>query len=514
MRITTLALLGLGLSLVACRGSKNNGGDDGGDDDGGGDAQPAIDARVPVNVRIQDIQSDSMPKGTVVKLKEVVVTAIDKFGTRTGDFYIQDPAGGERSGVHVFGAPLAQVATLTVGDLIDIEGAEKDEFALSSDLSGRTVTELKSVTGGMMLITKKGSGTVPAPVAVDALAIGQLETQAERDAAWEKWEGVLITVNNISAFGSPVVVSSSNPDPTNKTLGVTGDLTLQSALADFPAGIAADSCIASATGILDYFFNYLLYQRATDDVVMGGTGCPPKENTPELCADNVDNDGNTFKNCYDNNCIAPLDTCRPVTAISAIQTALPTLPGVELRDVYVTGVSFNKRDIWVSTSPTAAPNEGIYVRGATGTMVDASVVAGARVSVIGRALESNNDAVGETQTQIVKISVTAGQPPVALTPVSTQVAATLAQSTTGEPFESVLVTLTNVKVSVAGTSGNFYVGELEQNGTKFLSDDDILRLTDAVGTCYATITGIWTYQVFDNKWGLLPISKTNGGVCP
>lgn len=505
MRTTTLALLALGLSLAACR----NGG--GGGDDGGGDDQPPIDTPSG-HVRIQDVQNDSMPEGTVVSLRGVVVTAIDAYGGRTGDFWIQDPAGGPYSGVHVFGAPLDQVATLAIGDVVDIDGAEKDEFALSIDGSGRTVTELKPVTGGMMVITKRGTGMVLEPVVVDALAIGQKETQAERDAEWEKWEGVLITVNNITAFGSPFQISTS--DPTNRTVDVTGDLVLQSALADFPMGITADTCLASSTGVLDYFFDYLLYQRRTADVVMGGTACPPKENTPELCGDNIDNDGNTFKNCFDNNCIIPLDTCRPVTAIAAIQAAIPSPPGVELRDVYVTAVSFNRRDIWVSSSMTAAPNEGIYVRGATGTMVDPSVVAGARVSVIGRALEFNNDAMGETLTQISKISVTNGDAPVAVVPVTNQTAATLAEAATAEAHESVLVTLTNVKVTMQGNSGNFYVGELEQNGTKFLSDDDILRLTDPVNTCYASITGIWTYQIFENKYGLLPISRTPGGVCP
>lgn len=516
MRIKNLVWLGFALSLVACRNPKGMVGDDDGGDDGG----PPVDTR-PAETRIQDVQSDKMPKGTGVVLKGVVVTAIDTFGGRAGDFWVQDPMGGPYSGLHVFGAPLDQVALLTVGDLIDIEGGEKDEFALSSDTSGRTVTELKPVTGGKMMIAKKGTGTLPEPVVVDALVIGQKETQAERDAEWEQWEGVLITVRNISAFGAPVQVSSaSNPDPTNKTVGVTGDLTLQSAIADFPMGIASDVCIESATGVLDYFFNYLLYPRPKSaatpppaDIVMGGTACPIKENTPELCSDGIDNDGNTFRNCFDNNCIVPLDTCRPQTAIAAIQAMLPSPPGVELRDVYVTAVSFNKRDIWVSTSPTAAANDGIYIRGPSGTTVDATVVPGARVNVIGRALEFNNDGMGETLTQLNKLVVSTGQTPVPMVPVADQTAATLVPAATGEAYESVLVTLTNVKVTVAGTGPNFYVGELEQNGTKFFSDDDILRLTDPVGTCYATITGIWTYQVYDNKYGLLPISKTTG-VCP
>lgn len=511
MRITSFALLalGLGLSVAACRNPKDTPGDD---DGGGGDAQPADSPDVKPPTKIQDVQSDAMMKGTVVTLKGVVVTAIDKFGDRVGDFWIEDPAGGPYSGVHVFGWPAAQVAQLSVGDLIDLEGAEKDEFALTSDLTGRTLTELKPVAGGVAIITKRGAGTLPAPAIVDALMIGQLETQELRSAAWEKWEGVLITVTNVTAFGAPTQISTTNKD---KTVDITGDLVLQSALADFPTGIAADTCLASATGVLDYFFKYLLFQTAVADVMTGGAACPVKENTPELCADAIDNDGNTFKNCYDNNCIAPLDTCRPVTAIAGLQTAPPDPPGVELRDVYVTAVSFNKRDIWVSSSPTAAPNEGIVVRGASGTMVDASVVPGAKVSVVGRALEFNNDATGGTLTQVNKISMTVGaDAPVAMVPVTTEIGASLVQAATGEPYESVLVTLTNVKVTVLGISTNFGVGELDQNGTKFASDDDILRLTDVVGTCYATITGIWSYQVFDNRYLFLPISNTAGGVCP
>jgi hypothetical protein len=86
-------------------------------------------------------------------------------------------------------------------------------------------------------------------------------------------------------------------------------------------------------------------------------------------------------------------------------------------------------------------------------------------------------------------------------------ASSLVTKATGEPYESVLVTMTNVKVNNSGTA-NFYVGELQQGTTKFLSDDDILRLVPAdVGKCF-TMTGIWTYSGFDDKYGLLPITKT------
>ena len=119
---------------------------------------------------------------------------------------------------------------------------------------------------------------------------------------------------------------------------------------------------------------------------------------------------------------------------------------------------------------------------------------------------------GETLTQITgNPTVTFLEAPAANAlplPDATQTASTLVDPTTGESYESVLVTLTNVKVNALGTEANFGVGELQQGATPFLSDDDVLRLDDPVNTCYATVTGIWTYQVFDDKYGLLPISTT------
>src|SRR5688572_19326053 len=122
-RLANLALLSTGLvfALVACRG--------GGGDDTQGDDTPPQDAPPGGSVKIKDVQNDTMPVGTAVEVRGVVVTALDNFGNRTGDFFVQDPEGGPFSGIKVFGAPLDQVATLQVGDVVDITNAEKDEFA-------------------------------------------------------------------------------------------------------------------------------------------------------------------------------------------------------------------------------------------------------------------------------------------------------------------------------------------------------------------------------------------------
>ena len=47
----------------------------------------------------------------------MVVTAIDTYGAKTGDIWVEEPEGGKCSGVHVYDAPLSDVATLAVGDI-------------------------------------------------------------------------------------------------------------------------------------------------------------------------------------------------------------------------------------------------------------------------------------------------------------------------------------------------------------------------------------------------------------
>ena len=270
-RISSLRLFAVTLSLLvataACRNSSN------GDDDGSPDA-PSGD------MTIQDVQNDATPAGTPVTLRGVVVTAIDNYGPRKGNFYVGEPEGGAFSGVLVFGAPLDQVSALAVGDLVDITGAEKDEFSLDTD--DATVTELAPVAGGELTVTKVGTGSVPNPQVIDALAIGRMETAA-REAEYEKWEGVLIQVTNISVNSEIRPVSSSAPDPTFVAFSITGVLEVDSSLSEIPYSttpppvLPGGDCLASVTGMGDYFFNYKVLPRATADIVLGGTGCPAAE---------------------------------------------------------------------------------------------------------------------------------------------------------------------------------------------------------------------------------------------
>src|SRR5439155_503285 len=125
------------------------------------------------------------------------------------------------------------------------------------------------------------------------------------------------------------------------------------------SGIARGTCMASVTGVVDYFYDYLLLPRSTTELTTGGTGCPPPENTMALCTDGVDNDGDGYGDCADNNCIVAYGpgtgTCRQVVTLDSVDAAAdanPMMPtftagGVEIDNVYVTAIAGN--NFWVTS---------------------------------------------------------------------------------------------------------------------------------------------------------------------
>jgi len=470
MKTTSLLLASLGLSLLACRGGGGGGGDD---------VNPPDMPPPGGQVHIQDVQNDSMPKGTAVSLKGVVVTAIDAFGARTGDLWIEEAGGGEFSGVKVFGAPLDQVAQLAPGDIVDVTNAEKDEFALSSDTSGRTTTELKGAAGGMISITKTGTGTVPTAVTVDALAIDTLADQAAKDAEWEKWEGVLINVTNARQLTDTAPFSGGAQDQFK--FSATGQLDVESVLADLGTDAVKGVCFQTLSGIGDYFFQHLLLPRATGDLAPGGTGCAAEPNPT-------------------------------IATISEVQAG--TVTGVvELDDVFVTGISFNKRSFYASTSLTAAPNEGVFVFGSVALAAD--VVVGAKVKITGTVQEFNDDTMGGSLTEIIgpSVVVTAGTPGTVVAATG-KTAAQLLDASTAPTFESVLVTLSDVKITAIGNAANGFVASGAQGAQAFGMGTDVLRFVATDVDCYTTITGFWTNlqaasmtaTMKPNAFGFIPVT--------
>jgi hypothetical protein len=482
MRLTQLAFLGL--ALVACRGGGGDDGDDTPDPDG-----PPVGGVVT----IQEVQSDTMPSGTSIELEGVVVVAIDELGRGAGDFFVSEPEGGAFSGVKVFGAPLEMVAALTPGDVVNITGAIKHEACTEAAPCGTVVfdngagiTEVIGQEQGSLIVTKVGTGPLPTPTTVDAKAIAALPSREERDAEWEKYEGVFVKVVNARQL-SDIGTFGSNPQPDATEFRVTGFARVQSALVALPQTSVAGTCYESITGVVDFFFNYIIAPRSADDFVDGGTGCNPM-----------------------------------ATTISGVQTA-PAVPELALlTDVFVTGIGFdNKRNIWVSSSLTAAPNEGVMIF-TNQQAHPAGLAVGKKITVVGGVDEFNDDANGGALTEIVNPTITvSGDAAGVIVPMARTVAQ-LMDPTDGPTFESVSVTLTNVNLMALGDATNGFIGTAVQNGTTFKFTTEILRPAAADLGCYATITGLWTQlqapatgaTTKPNAMGFVPaVLGTKNGVC-
>lgn len=478
MRLTNLALLSTGLlfALFACRG--------GGDS---GDDAPMPDAPPSGPVTIMQIQNEAMPVGTAVEVRGVVVTAIDTYGERTGDFFVQDPAGGAFSGIKVFAAPVDQVAALAVGDVVDITNAEKDEFALTSDTSNppRKVTELKGAAGGMMTVTKKGAGTVPAPAAVDAKAIAAM-TKAEREAEWEKWEGVLIKVTNARQHAAKRAFDNTAPGDDAYEFRITGVARVQSGLAALNDDSAFGVCYESITGIGDYFFNDLVLPRAPADIVSGGSGCNPM-----------------------------------TTSIVMTQTGTNT-EVADLTNVVVTAVDLlgdKTKGYWVADNAQGALNNGVYVF--TGETIPTGIAVGATINLQSAVDEFDRGSnggppMGDTITQLVSATHTAVSTGAAVLPLTATAAQVSDIGATGEAYEGVYVQLLNVKV----TNANAGAGKVELTdnaGGKVIMDNDIFEWTaPLVNKCYSSLSGIMNVQIFDNIRTLNPrntLDFVDGAAC-
>lgn len=524
MRSFSFVMIILG-ALAACRSSNSK------------TADASIDT--PPALTIEQVQSDAIPPNTPVTLTGVVVTAIDSYGAKTGDIWVEEPEGGPFSGVHVYKGDPAVVSTLALGDIVTITNSVKANFALSTDMTGRTETELEPPTSGDMVhIMKTGTGAVPAPAVVDALAIGKmtdLNNNGDRSNAWRMWMGVLITVNNVTETSNIAQIGGTTPDPTLQKFGITGVALAESSLSAFPtSGLGFNSCLTSVTGVLSYFFDYQILPRTTAEVVTGGTSCPAPE-AGALCSNTMDDDGNGFSDCMDNNCVIDQTSCRAQTTIGAIDSAadsnpmMPTLPagmpiGVQLgggtggnANVTITAVS-TTGNFWVATSKNAASDGGLYAF-ASGTSTITTADVGKTVELIGTLKAYNNDTQGETLPEFQVLSTTGLTSTVqTLQPIVNQHASTLNVAATGRPYVGSLITLSNVKIVSAPDPQNHNNATLSETvattATQFEAMADIHVLTGAAGTCYLTMTGIWTYDVYNNKYAFEPTGEGTGtGVC-
>lgn len=485
----------------------------------------------PTEQTVQDVQGSQIPDGGEVTLKGVIVTAIDSFGARTGNFYVQEPEGGAFSGVLVFGAKLSDVATLSVGDVVDISNAEKDEFLPPGDTTGRTVTELKPKTGGVMTVTKTGRTSPPAPYELPLLTLAAMPA-ATRDEELERWEGVPVVVRSVAQLTAPRQVGST--DPTFQEFSTNGGVRIDTSLAAFPATLAVDTCFASVTGLFDYFYNYKVLPRTTADIVLGGTGCPAPETGPTACKNGSDDDLDGFPDCGDFSCQQDFTSTCQVTA-TAEQTQRATYPAnaaapnlVMLTEVIVTAVSTstdvakqNSKSVWVTDAYAAAPRNSVQVFVGRGT-IPTGVVIGAKVDVVGTVVEFDN--TGSTGNKLTEISNPAlrvktapdGTPLVPLGGVTLPAAKDVGSDATptvdtgagGEIYEGLLMTFSGLKVTnINTTTEEITLADFAVPPNTITLDDDIWDYAAAdfaMDRCFSSLTVVASLNTGANTRMFLP----------
>lgn len=520
MKSTRLVSLMIALACFACRGDDDDGGDDTGDDTADDVADDASDDASDDGgdaVTIYDVQSDEMAVGTPVELSGVIVTAVDTFGGRTGGVYVQEPDGGPFSGVLVF-VRGTEGAELVPGDIVDVVGGVKDEFSFDEDPG--SLTEIAAPDGGAIVITKTGSGEVPAPEVVDPIAL------SADDAESEKWEGVLVEFENVRVNVAPEGVSSS--DPSLLEMAVTGPYAVQGGLIDL-AGIAAGTCYSSIVGIGDYFFTYKIQPRSADDLVTGADGdCLPPEDDEALCGDEMDNDYDGQTDCQDAACIESVAACAPEElSIEQIRTgAAADGDRVTLTDVVVVGVSApdekgepTNRNFWVQDAAAGALNGGIVVfwpeESSQGPLPE-NIVVGATLTFDATVDEfpclddscSDNPLIQLTFASVPEVGAAATPVPLAAE------LADIANDPDAIPYLGTLVTIADVAVVTPPNQfGVFTVGD----GTDELTvEEDIFEHEAAEDECYAFLTGVAYRSIFDGRLILLPRSAEDvvTGPCP
>ena len=484
----------------ACRGSS-----------GDADAGPAVDSGAD-GTTIQSVQSSATPIGTPVTLRGVVVVSIDNYGGRTGSIHVMEPEGGAYSGVFVYLSGTA-AASLAVGDLVDIEGGEKDEFTLETDPCERTsdctITEVSPADGGAITVTKVGDGTVPAPEVLNPWDLAADDSEAE------KWEGVLIKFENVSVLSAPRNVSST--DDTLKEMDITGPFRAGSSLTDLGASLTRDYCLADITGVGDYFFEYKLLPRSAADIGGEGSSCPAQEEGATDCDDDVDNDYDGFEDCEDFSCQETFAACvLDATVVECQSDVHPLNSAVSLTEVVVTAIDRDRISLWVQDAGVTAQHNGIYVfRGEDDDVpppaaLDSNIQVGQRVNITGKVA----DYYGSTQIDAKLGSVThvsGGAVTVTvLTDASTDTLGTVA---TGAPWEGTIVRFTDVPLIAEGEYGQLTIGSAIN---PLIVDDTLYSYNPVETTCFAEITGVVIMNTYDDFYYLAPRASTDivkNGTC-
>jgi hypothetical protein len=453
----------------------------------------------PGGVTIFQIQDpahpEHIPAGNVVRIEHAIVAAVDTFEERgegmghVNDVWVADPAGGAYSGLHVYmpaHEPCAGRSALGVGDVVRVEGMIQ-EFAVPSDGSGRTVTQL---VGGTVTCIAPGDGVGPAAERIADPAI------LTDDATAEPWEGVLVELAGVEARGDPDRFG---------TFPLRGAPPVDDDLYRHPGSIR--DTFVRLRGIFHYMYGrWALYPRAASDIELG----PPRTIEWEMglwgCADGADGDGDGAIDCDDADCTATRFCRGPVVRVQDLQNEASAMHPAPETDLTLAGpLAITAIDTYeelpgtgytgtiVVQDPAAADPmySGIHVFMPTVEGCGGRPPAiGDRVYVAGRYREyADATDTGGTLSEIVGGVVSCRAPGAPLAPAAIARPEDLAAAATAEPWEGVLVEIRDVVVTMApGAFGRFVVtGNVNV-------DDDFYRPSVAVGDRIRRLAGVLTYQ--------------------
>jgi len=193
-------------------------------------------------VTIFDIQQGMIPEMQVVTVENVIVTSPLTF---KGDgFFVQDPQGGEYSGIYVYINQNPDMLAVQPGDVVTINGLYSEFYDMSQITAGQA---------GDVVVT--GTDAVPSPVVVDPADI------ATGGMLGENYESVLVSVENVTVAAAANMFGEWTVD---------GDLILDDLFFtadDWPKPMPGDT-FSSLTGPLTYSFeNFKLAPRTAEDLV-------------------------------------------------------------------------------------------------------------------------------------------------------------------------------------------------------------------------------------------------------
>ena len=222
-----------------------------------------------IETTISPIQKGDVTKGSTVKIKESVVTAIAYKSEKQSDdtyknvaikgLYISDiiPQAEPYTGIYVFIKGTAAVDAYAVGDKLEILGVV-DEYYDSTQISLADTAN----------INKLGTADVPAPAEIDDPS--KISTPYKQNG--EEWEPTTSHGADAEMYEN-VLVKVKNVEVTNNNLGhgvfeVTGNLAISKDLYYYPGNRSIGTKFNSISGILTYSYSaFQLAPRSGDDIV-------------------------------------------------------------------------------------------------------------------------------------------------------------------------------------------------------------------------------------------------------